>query len=215
MVARRGGARGKGGVMASAVNVLLVGEKQAMARVRRWIRRALPSFRLTVASDPASWTASLKKKDIGLALVQRPLGWRGEPQVERRIKERWPGCVLLWLGTTGIRHDLGAALQADVDGMLADSAALEEDLAFHLQLALARGADRAALRRFGGRGHCPPGLSPRRHGAPQAGGRDPGQRRAVPRPGAECQRCDRGDQCRRGVPVPDAVRRDAPWVPAG
>ncbi len=131
--------------MASAVNVLLVGERQAMARVRRWIRRALPSFRLTVASDPASWTASLKKKDIGLALVQRPLGWSGEPQVERRIKERWPGCVLLWLGTTGIRHDLGAALQADVDGMLADSPALEEDLAFHLQLALARGSDRAAL----------------------------------------------------------------------
>ncbi len=131
--------------MANAVNVLLVGEKQAMARIRRWIRRALPSFRLTVASDPASWTASLKKKDIGLALVQRPLGWGGEPQVERRIKERWPGCVLLWLGTTGVRHDLGAALLADVDGMLADSPALEQDLAFHLQLALARGADRAAF----------------------------------------------------------------------
>ncbi len=130
--------------MASAVNVLLVGEKQAMARVRRWIRQALPSFRLTVASDLASWTASLKKKDIRLALVQRPLGWSGEARVERKIKERWPGCAVLWLGTAGVRPDLGAALQADVDGMLTNSAALEDDLAFHLQLALARGADRAA-----------------------------------------------------------------------
>jgi len=59
--------------MASAVNVLLVGERQAMARVRRWIRQALPSFRLTVASGLASWTTSLKEKDIRLALVQRPL----------------------------------------------------------------------------------------------------------------------------------------------
>ena len=75
--------------------------------------------------------------------MQHPLGSGRKARAEQRIKERWPGCVLLRLGTAGVRHDWGAALQADVDGMLTNSAELEADLAFHLQLALARGADGA------------------------------------------------------------------------
>lgn len=64
--------------MAGAVSVLLVGEKQTMVRLGRWIRRALPSIRLTRASDLAAFHASLHKKGFDLALVQHPLAWSGE-----------------------------------------------------------------------------------------------------------------------------------------
>jgi PAS domain-containing protein len=131
--------------MASAIHVLLVGEKQVMERIRRWIRRALPSFRVTIASHPAALDSSLKK-DIGLALVQHPLVWGGQESPNLMLKERRPGSIILWLAAAGVRPDLDAALRADVDGVLVDSPDLESELAFQFQLAARRGAARAAQR---------------------------------------------------------------------
>ncbi len=132
--------------MASAEHVLLVGEKQVMERIRRLIRRVLPSFRVTIASRPAALDASLKKKDIGLALVQHPSAWSEGEQPDAAIRKLLPGTVILWLVGAGVRPDLDAALRADVDGALVDSPALETELAFQLQLAAGRGAARAAQR---------------------------------------------------------------------
>jgi PAS domain S-box-containing protein len=117
-----------------------------MERIRRWIRRALPSSRVTIASHPAALNASLKRKDIGLALVQHPLVWGGQESPDLILKERRPGSIILWLAAAGVRPDLDAALRADVDGVLVDSPDLESELAFQLQLATRRGAARAALR---------------------------------------------------------------------
>ena len=79
----------------SSMDVLLVGEPRAMARLRRSLRGGQPALRVTVARDPKWIETGLRSKRMAVAVVQQAQGWDGEESPERRIRERWPGCAVL------------------------------------------------------------------------------------------------------------------------
>jgi PAS domain S-box-containing protein len=138
-----------GEAMVSALGVLLVGEKDVMARVGKWVRGAISPVRLMTATGPVDLGASLrKKKGIGLAVVQHPPAWGGVDQAVRKIRECWPGCAVLWLVTPGTAPDAGAALEAELDGVLVDRPGLELELPVHLRLATAHARVRESESRY-------------------------------------------------------------------
>jgi PAS domain S-box-containing protein len=134
--------------MVSVLTVLLVGEREMMARVGKWVREALPAVRLTSAAGPAELGAGLRKKAIDLALVQYPPAWGGGESATARIRERWPGCAVLWLVPADTAPEAGAVLEAGLDGLLVDAPGLRLELGVRLQLALAQAALRGSEARY-------------------------------------------------------------------
>ncbi len=134
--------------MVSPIGVLLVGEQEAMVRIGKWIRGVMPSAHPTRAGTSAALDSALRKKGIGLAVVQHPPAWDGGEQALGRIRERWPGCAVLWLIGPGAAPDAGAALEADLDGVLVDTPGLRSELALRLQLASAHATVRESEARY-------------------------------------------------------------------
>jgi len=130
--------------MVSAVGVLLVGEKVAMARLKRLTQRALPECRLTVVSTPTAFQSELGRKPPELVILQEPAAWTGEDSPARVARQHWPGCVILWLLPPGHQPGVEAALRAGVDSTLIDSLDLPDMFPFRVRLELARAAERAA-----------------------------------------------------------------------
>ncbi|MBM3121093.1 MAG: PAS domain S-box protein, partial [Chloroflexi bacterium] len=128
----------------SPVDVLLVGEPQAMARLRRSLRGGEPALRVTVARDPKSIETGLRSKRIAVAVVQQPPGGEGEVSPAGRIRERWPGCAVLgWVESGRTPPQAEAARDAGLDGLLFEDGSTPEALRLQLHLAADRAAERA------------------------------------------------------------------------